>query len=380
MRKIGRILVFAVCFLLSTESRSQILHNGSNIFVEASAEIHIDGGIDNKAFIENNGTIEVTADWSSKNIYQGTGSIHFTGNEQHFANNNQGVLRIVVENQRLIITDSIIVSRELILSHGIVQFQGRGSLTIEQSANINGGSQSSFIDGRVYAEGTGYRRIPLGADGQYLPITLNDVKGVNPVLEVSVGETLREEPIPGIKSISTYFWKRGLVSGGFEQSSITIPVVGIEDSENLIMFSSADGENFRIVPAVQRRTEDGFTMVTSAEELSGIFFGLGVAEILPDKKFYLSTTLSPHAASPENRYSRIFGDHLLESDFNFVVFDRWGSKVFSTRSLSFMTEPGWDGRTDSGNVLASGSYAYTLTARDKTGRPIQQKGTLTIIN
>jgi gliding motility-associated-like protein len=42
------------------------------------------------------------------------------------------------------------------------------------------------------------------------------------------------------------------------------------------------------------------------------------------------------------------------SDFEFVIFDRWGGIVYKTDNPDFK----WDG-TSSGNILSSGNYLYS---------------------
>ena len=61
-------------------------------------------------------------------------------------------------------------------------------------------------------------------------------------------------------------------------------------------------------------------------------------------------------------------------ELEFVVFDRWGTALFSTKNV----DKGWDGIVD-GRPGASGVYIYTLIARTEKGEDIQQTGNITLV-
>jgi gliding motility-associated-like protein len=58
----------------------------------------------------------------------------------------------------------------------------------------------------------------------------------------------------------------------------------------------------------------------------------------------------------------------------FIVFNRWGEKIFETRNLG----EGWDGKIN-GAEQGSGTYAWIIQAEDYVGKKYQIKGTTTII-
>ncbi|MEZ4739826.1 MAG: gliding motility-associated C-terminal domain-containing protein [Flavobacteriales bacterium] len=61
-------------------------------------------------------------------------------------------------------------------------------------------------------------------------------------------------------------------------------------------------------------------------------------------------------------------------DLEFAVYDRWGSQLFTTRSV----DQGWDG-TVQGELGASGVYLYTLIARTDEGERIERTGNITLV-
>jgi gliding motility-associated-like protein len=54
----------------------------------------------------------------------------------------------------------------------------------------------------------------------------------------------------------------------------------------------------------------------------------------------------------------------------FAVFNRWGQMVFATRER----DKGWEGRS-----ALPGTYVWLVQAVDATGRPMTEKGTVTLI-
>ncbi|MBK9109135.1 MAG: gliding motility-associated C-terminal domain-containing protein [Saprospiraceae bacterium] len=64
------------------------------------------------------------------------------------------------------------------------------------------------------------------------------------------------------------------------------------------------------------------------------------------------------------------------SDFELVIWDRWGSKVFKTNDPT----QGWNGRKDNGGEnLPNGVYVYTLRYKTPRGQLLESKGFATLI-
>lgn len=84
----------------------------------------------------------------------------------------------------------------------------------------------------------------------------------------------------------------------------------------------------------------------------------------------------PDIFSPNNDGANdvlfVRGNGILE--VKFLVFDRWGTKVFETNNLS----NGWDG-TIKGKLAEPGTYAYFLNAKMNNGKEIKLKGGITLI-
>ena len=84
----------------------------------------------------------------------------------------------------------------------------------------------------------------------------------------------------------------------------------------------------------------------------------------------------PNAFTPNNdgrnEYLYVRGNHI--TDLHFVLYNRWGEKVFETRSLT----DGWDGRYK-GRDADPAVFVYYLTAVCEGGETYFEKGNITLI-
>jgi gliding motility-associated-like protein len=88
------------------------------------------------------------------------------------------------------------------------------------------------------------------------------------------------------------------------------------------------------------------------------------------------TVFVPDAFSPngdgQNDYLYVRGDCIKDVDF--IVFDRWGNKVFETTDKSIP----WNGMYK-GEVMNTGSYVYSLSATMYDGSSLTKKGNVTLV-
>ncbi len=86
----------------------------------------------------------------------------------------------------------------------------------------------------------------------------------------------------------------------------------------------------------------------------------------------------PNAFSPNNDgHNDLFlirgWDNCIK-EFSFVIYDRWGEKVFETNNLNM----GWDG-TYNGKLMDSAVFVYYVTATLNNGEKITKKGNISFI-
>lgn len=92
---------------------------------------------------------------------------------------------------------------------------------------------------------------------------------------------------------------------------------------------------------------------------------------------YETVIFVPNAFTPNgdgvNDEIRIRSANQFQLD-RFVVFDRWGHRVFSTTDLS----EAWDG-TSNGDPLPAGTYMFWVRGRGNLGELIERKGNITLL-
>ncbi len=74
----------------------------------------------------------------------------------------------------VIVNGSVTIEEELELVDGIVRVNSPDAITFDKNMTLSGGSDSSFIDGAVIKEGSYNMLIPIGDEGVYAPVELND--------------------------------------------------------------------------------------------------------------------------------------------------------------------------------------------------------------
>lgn len=87
---------------------------------------------------------------------------------------------------------------------------------------------------------------------------------------------------------------------------------------------------------------------------------------------FIPTAFSPSNPSNYNQYLYVRGDCITEMDF--LVFDRWGNKVFESNNLS----KGWDGNYN-GIAMNPGSFVWYLKATLKDGTKVERNGNVTLV-
>jgi gliding motility-associated-like protein len=359
---------------LSSYAYSQDVYNTTSVFIPNSISIHIDD-LHNFGFIQNNGTIEATGDWKNRMIYQGLGTISLAGADQEIDNNKQAIQNLLVDGGGTkTLDEDLEIKGSLELVSGILKVDENNTLLIDNDATIEGGSSLSFVDGPLDIEGTGYKFFPVGHNGNYYPVTLTEIRGLNPVIRVNAKENFPDvETERDVEVNVDYYWTQEVVSGSYAGS----PVMIQHNSENeKAAFISADDlkETFDVVEA----EEAGTGSIVSKKELKKTIIAFGNIPPDPIQPGYLSTSMSPHAMNPDNRLIKFFGTEASDTNFSLKVFNRWGNLMFESNSLSAMISEGWDGRHD-GQYLPAGAYPYKLSYVDQEGREGNKTGFITII-
>jgi hypothetical protein len=371
-------------------ARCQDVVNQSNLFVPDGIEIHIDGSFANGGFVMNQGTVFVTGDWKNTNVYQGVGLVVLNGpQDQGFFNNKNAVAMLAIDGLGVKhITDLVPVTNELHLLSGIVRVTSSDTLALGQSAIIKGGSPQSYVEGPLTYAGTGYKFFPIGKNGNYNPVEMLNITGINPVISLELYENLPAINAP--EDVTVYrdvYWERKTVRGTYLESPLSIGFDVPDNFTSRHMIEILEGDtraaSFTKLGRVTVTYDNVLDKVTSDNGLARNIFVIG-GSTPPDGlpgQFYFSTSLSRYAADPDNQVVKVFGDQLSGESFRFMVFNRWGKVVYESNSLKEMIVTGWDGTSQGdGEYLPSGSYPFVLQDKMKSGEQMEKKGIISIVN
>ncbi len=377
--------VYWICifFTSALQACAQDITNENSLFIPAGMEIYTDGNLENVGFFQNNGSFTLKGNWSNQNVYQGTGIVVLAGANQIISNNSQAIEQLIINGGGIkTLLNKVLINGAIDFNDGILTVNDDDTLCLSKNATINGGSSISYVDGALMTQGGGYKFFPIGKNGKYHPVELLNIGGIAPIVEMEVFENLPiiQTSIP-ITVFQDIYWVRKTIGGTFDGSPITFGY-DLQDPINLTKLVIAEGDDvtseFATRDNVSVESTNTFDIVSTPRTLTGNVFVLGELIGEPPHPYYLSTTLSPKARNPDNRSIKIFGDDNGLSDFYFQVFNRWGLMIFESRSYDTMTTEGWDGK-QSGNLLPSGVYPYSVKYIDSTGKAIHNKGFVTII-
>ncbi|MEX2230626.1 MAG: gliding motility-associated C-terminal domain-containing protein [Cyclobacteriaceae bacterium] len=369
-------------FFFPEISRGQGLYNESDLLING-VNVYVDGDLENRGRLDNNGLISFTGDWESEGSYKGNGILEANGRApQKIEHYDQKISSLVISGWGTkYIKGKINILDKFQLSQGIVEVSPNDVLKLIASAVIFGGSGDSYVDGAITVEGTGYKFFPVGKNGTYAPIEFLNVKGE--LSEYSM-EVFDNAPVVSVDNVivrNGLYWQRKDVNGQFGGSAIAIDFERsyFQNPGNIIMLAGTDWEE-PFIPLTDLEYSDETDKISTRTEISAPIIMLGeISEKWSEADFYFSNALSPNALNSDNRKVKVFGDRLAAEQFQFQVYDRWGAMVFESASLDFMATNGWDGRSINGKDLMGGTYPYRLTAFDKTGRKFEKKGVITII-
>jgi len=387
--KIGYLIVLFILWIgLCKRTHGQGLINQTSLFIPPGLEVYLDGDFVNEGFIQNQGSFFVSGHWKNANVYQGLGKVSLNGDlPQNFFNNKNAVYHFEVNGTGpKNIQDKLPVTNRLDLLLGVINVTDKDTLLLAENATVGGGSLESHVDGAFTYEGTGFKFFPIGKNGNYYPLEMLNITGIKPVTEVEIFENLSALKLPSpITLYSKVYWQRKSVSGTFINSPIAVGYQIPDDYTNRhvidILQSEAIDQDFSTLGNVRVVYDIVIDKVISDNVSTAKVFVLG--ESIPINgipgEFYLSTSLSPRASNADNQLVKVFGNQLVEENFQFIVYNRWGLMVYESTSLREMLSTGWDGR-HKGEYLPSGAYPFLLKAVTSTGEVIERKGVISIIN
>ncbi len=367
-----------------------LTNNNALITISPNTRVTVLGGALNNGDLENNGVLSISGDWMNVDTYNsGNGLFILDGSgNQNISQNGQDIYQLEINGPgEKTFSSDLQIQDTLNLIEGIITPQPGVIMQVLSSGQVVGGSDLSHVNGALYHEGTGSKYFPIGKNGNYRPVEMINVSGTSPVLGFEMFEpnVSPQAPINLIAVSTTRYWQLIQYSGSYDGSQIRLKV-------------SSD-ENLGTVPDLQD------VAVTSSDQLSGVFtslgqslfsgtlqdgevtsnmpalsafYALGVEGLDEERSLYIPNAISPAAPDPEDRVIKVYGDQVLDQDFMFRIYNRWGKVIYETYSFTEANTVGWAG-TNSQEDESVGVYQYTVTGRFISGNTFKRNGSITLI-
>ncbi len=387
-----KFYVVLLCWLGYLPVSAQYFYNAAEqvIFIDTLTTLTIHGNAANTGTIINKGTLAVAGNWENKGIYNASkGKLMLNGAEtQRINNNGQDVYVLILEGggEKLLAND-LTVTDSLILINGNLT-PDQYLFHLEGETEIRGDPGSSFINGQLVRQGTGYKFFPIGKNGNYRPITLLDVTGIDPLIGIEVIENAPvadqiHEDLSAVSEIR--YWQTTVLSGKYDSSLVELSVgddEGFEDLDGAVVAEALEADNiFRTLGQSAKSGDPTNGTVVSEKQSKGGILALGLTALFALKnEILVPSAFSPRAIHPDDQQLRIYGNEVDSQDFSFRIFNRWNKIVYETNSFQEASTQGWDGMNHkTGEPAQFGIYNYLLRYKF-TGGPTKQKtGTITLI-
>lgn len=411
----SKLLLLTLVLIVSVSvanGQSLFLQENAAVYIQEGVDLQVGGDLENNGFIENMGIISLYSNLTNSSVFNTTmGELSFNGS---------GIQRLVSPNFDINILTMNGMSNELILEantirilnsvefiNGIIKPTETTNFIIESGAEALGGNQDSYFDGSLIQTGTGFKYYPIGNNGVFTPISMDDIRGINVSLRVSssapaaVPVLPNEDDVIGVSDHAV--WQINLEEGSVDSILLSMEFedvnfenftiqndINADSKSPVVLQRSVDEEFFRTLGVSELTDWEapfGQSGRIVAEEYLKIpggdtkFVAIGYAPILSeDGGVYIPTAFSPNAIDEDNKSFKVFGFRVVNQDFELRVFNRFNVLVYETNDFLEANQVGWDGTNqNNGNEEPSGLYYYTIKYRLESGQEVNEQKSIYLI-
>jgi len=374
----------------STSAQALTIDNAL-VTITPLTRITVVGGVLNNGDLVNGGILSVTGDWMNVDTYTPVnGQFVLNGSDrQNIAHNGQEVYQLFISGGgEKVFSSNIEIQDTLHLIDGLITASNAVNILVQANGTVVGGSDVSYIDGRLFHQGTGYKYFPVGSNGNFRPAELMNVTGTNPVVGIATYQPNTDPTVPLqlLEVSDTRYWQLIHQSGVYDGSQIQLKVTNDErlgsdvDIQDVVV-TSADsiGGIFQSLGQSQFTGSLSDGQVTSSLPAFSEFYAIAVEGFAEERALFVPNALSPAALDPEDQVVKVYGQQIVDEDFMFRIYNRWGQIVYETNSFSEANTNGWHGETYSGDEESIGVYHYTLTGTFASGKHFQRHGSIQVI-
>ena len=403
MRRILYIFFFIPSMLMA----QLYIPSDGLVHISEGANLEVGGNLENNGAVQNLGTLTLYGDWTTNNNFNGLqGSLQFLGGSDQWVGTELAVSELVVNQGgevNLSGPDYLILDR-IDFQLGNIKPGEDTRFVLGPNVRVSGGSNMSYFDGTLISQGSGIKTFPIGSEGVHAPVTLLNVFGLNTEIAANFQKGNSVDPVPGDSLLGVShrgLWELEVINGNTDPTKVELG------------FNDEDLSDFRIRNNIRHKVNS--PVITYALDPSGVFEPLGVESLLnsdsltfgtilsedeitlgENQKVYLAIGLAPRipneglffipeAFSPQasdfrNNRFKVFGQNISEEGFNLLVYNRYGSLVYSSDSFIEANQVGWNGENQrTGVEEPAGVFYYTIKFQFNTGLPVEKKGAFFLV-
>lgn len=290
------------------------------------------------------------------------------------------ILNIINGGSKNLQSGILTVTNQLNLTSGILSVSNNSSLVISNGAQITELDGTSWVSGPLTHIGNGSKFFPLGINGSYAPIELNDVTGsgeISTTMSVrSGGVSLTDLPTNVTAASNSWAWD--FTSSNFSSSGVNVPVLpedeGLTTGDNLI---GVVLEYDELGGAVKNLGGVGSNLANISSVISNDALTGDSRVILLGAELSL-TPIIHNIITPNdddaNDYLIIDAISAYADDNEVILLDRWGVEVYRKKNFKNFndTDNPYDGSFDN---LSPGNYICILKYAGTTAKQV-----ITVLN
>ena len=404
MRRSLYIILFAPSILMAQQL---FIPSDGLIHISEGANLEVGGDFENNGAVQNLGALTLYGDWTVNNNFNGLqGSLRFWGGSDQMVNTELAVSELVINQGgevNFMGSDYLILDR-IDFQLGKVRPGEDTRFVLGPNVKVNGGSNMSYFDGTLISQGSGIKTFPVGSGGVHAPLTLLNIFGLNTEIGARFRKGNSVDPVPGDSLLGVShrgLWEVEVVNGNTDPTQVELSF----DEEDLSDFRIRNSIRHKVnSPVVTYATDPAgvfeplgveslldsdsltFGTILSEDRLSlnegeKVYLAIGLAPRIPNEGlFFIPEAFSPRASDARNNRFRVFGQNISEDGFSLLVYNRYGSLVYSSDSFLEANQVGWNGENRrTGVEEPAGVFYYTIRFQFITGLPVERKGSFYLV-
>ena len=371
MKRYSLTILSLFCLLTNLQAQS-LYNNSTTLFIGENTVLSAPDSIVNNGTIINNGDIQVAGIWQNNGTYEpGSGQLTLTSSQPQVINHNdQSFTRLNINGGgEKIFGADIYIENELVLTNGILVSSNNSKITIEDGADIIGGSDESYVDGPVYHVGNGDKFFPLGTGDVFLPVRLLNIQGNAPTIGVLLFSPNPNLEVQGNLDAVTdqEYWQVDVLEGTFEGSGVILPIRDEFFMESIDQAAVAEAASLEVPFQSLGRFETTGDLttgsVTSSELVTMNFLTIGAIQQETSTELNVFNAVSPNDDGL-NDILKIQNITLFPNNI-VTIYTRWGDKVFEMAGYD-NNENVFKGFSNVRNTkeLPEGTYYYVIEKGD----------------